>query len=755
MDSRFSLLLSSFAASFGLYSFFIRYRLDFFRPDMEPAQRIVTYLRYGWNPEIEIPLYVLGWIVVPAAGFMMYILLSRLLSRFSESIRSVSGGFLLRMTIFADVIICAVLSRNAYFIRTGQSDTGFVLILYLLFLTLLFSSTIIHPEKTGKLLHYVCVLSDICLAAGLFLLDMFLVIRLFLDPSFIPYALVPYLKANSHVFLTDFPPLLILLHFAGLGLFFFSWWKCRNIKLPRILELSRLLLYPAVFIILFAVTAIVVPQSGYGAIDPLIHDFAMILGPVNDIFGGKTFLVNSTSQYGVGLGYTMSFLFRFIPLTFNSLLLFNYILTGLCYFLFFIVLKKWLNSYLFAVFGIFLIVQQNYFTIDSSLYYGINSLSRWFWWIAIFAFLLWKENLRIPQKITEALEIVLAGWAVFWAFDVGMYIFVAYTGLIAVKGLMEGKIFSKAVRQIAIRLTLFIIGLSVYFIILNMFTFLRSGYWPDWKRMMFESAMFSGGWYQLRINLTGLFIPTLLLYVFSFLYIVQKLLNRRQISAGSVKAIYPLSFLTFYVIANLIYFVGRSHPGNLHLIVVPILFLTCWVLKYNLEKSVFFYLHSSYPSRALIAATGLFLVLTGATLLTAGDANAWNTYLKSKPFTDFDQLFREPLTAQSIAYLNTRLGNLDRRHRQLALISNKENVFSLGTRSVNVMESYTLDYFIYYSQLDRLGNQLLASGEKYVYVDHTITWPADEKVSYLFEHYVKNNFRFVNNIGYLDEFEKI
>lgn len=686
------LFIFSLLSSITVYIFYIIYRLNRFDPQVDLSP-FISHYAYQFNPEIEVQLYILGWLVVIPVGICIFFILQQLLKQ-------------------------------------------------------------LHP-----VLYYHAILSDLLSIVAVYSAMAVLIHQIALSMNSTDNALVRFFQAHSYVYFTGFSwwQFLLVLFFSAALLFL--WFK-KSAPPPKY-TVDAL----AIVGIVYFVSIIVNWRNGWNNGAAPYFDYQAVVGPINDVLGGKTLLVNIHSQYGLLMIYVLSLIFKVIPLSYNNFFWVNYSSTIVGYILLYGSIRMWLKSVSLSVFGIFLISQHHYFSQNINiLFYGQSTFLRFGWWILLLVFLIVKEKVKLSpslkrrrisnrQKyIFNGIELLLLGVSVFWGFDVGVYTLAAYLAYRGVNDWLSTPTIRKKINCIAVSWIQISITLALFFAGLSVFTRFRAGLWPDWRYFTGTAVQFTNGWTMMPMPAMGPYLLFLGLYAGCFAYILFVLFftsdNQKQRRDLSI-----VSFVTVYGILQFLYYVGRSVENNLHAVILPFILLILWTMQ-RLRLSVIRHRILLHTLRWRVLGIGIaaVLLLSFSTLTAASIIHTYHAYERRGVITSqTDELPLSDDIKRSIDTINQRLSNA--KYREIALISGQDTFFLMKTKSVNTIESNNIYYFYRYAQFDELGNQLLQRNPQIVFMDHHIDdfWSLHVV---LLKNYLVQQYHLKENIGYLDIWER-
>lgn len=750
-DSKFRLFvfLSSFIQSAGLYGLYIRYSQLTFRPPPPSPDWTVMALAQ-WYPENEIQLYIIGFILVPLVGLGFYLLLKNVLSKINSDLLNRVASLYLRISFISFLLLWWVLQR------ASLSNLLYISALYFFFISII---TLFFTVTSDKFLKSIAMLSnliDITSGIGLSLASFLIIRNIFFTDYF-----------SSSDYLKIFQNAELYVYFHG-----FNWLQFTGISAAIIVPFLLYIFRPRALIFFFSqksvkfyldLFSIIIIILLFSIINPYTlkngqlifgRDYTAVMGTVNDIIGGKTVLVNSFSQYGLIMPYALSIIINFIPLNHSTFFYVNYAvnLLGLC--LIYLALRKWLRNFFFPIFWIFLVFAHYYFAVLTNiLFNGQSSMIRFGCWLVIFLYILFAKSIIKNNLIRRSLELIIVGISVFWAFDVGIYIFFSYTAYIFIRDLLANTNLKSGFISFCNSFFYLMVSLTVIFLSINLFSFLRSGGLPDWKEYMFHTFMFSNGYGQALMPVIGHHLIFIFFHCCLILYIIYILFEKQDLTIQKKNDLPLVGFLASYATTSFLYYVGESRPNQIELLMLPDLVLFCWFMYHVFQKKTYELFNSLNKSeKFVISSFGILVLMSFLIINTVGVLNFVHLYPYHKPLEYFasEKVFEKSWYNDSINWLNNYLKEIPPYKRKLAIISEDDYNFLFATKSTNIIDSGNNYYFHLKSQYYKLCDQLLARIPQYIFIEHGMGWEWTEILRNCSAKY----YHYVDNIGFLDRWER-
>ncbi|MDQ3879721.1 MAG: hypothetical protein M3295_01360, partial [Chloroflexota bacterium] len=308
----------------------------------------------------------------------------------------------------------------------------------------------------------------------------------------------------------------------------------------------------------------------------VIHHHNFFLGPVNDVLNGRVMLVDTFSQYGVGVIYALALAFQIVPLGYGGLALIIACAMVAVYSLTYVTLRAAIDSPILVVCGMCVAVLSNIFLQGVSLlaFPSTGPLRFGLPYVLIASAVLaarfsrWSRTLRVVGLATLAVAAV-------WSLETFVYTAAVYAALVLLEAYGRPGVDLRAGLGIVLRRGL--VGLAVVLgaiASISVATLALSGQAPKWGGYLDYIAVYSsGGLGQLPIDwfssgpIAGLTI---------FLSAAGVVWLSRNGSAPPALLVALAGFNAFAV-ASFTYYLGRSHPSNLLHLMVPIVALgTLW-----------------------------------------------------------------------------------------------------------------------------------------------------------------------------------
>ncbi len=744
----FSLMSGCILTVLGLYLFYMFKLQTSFQPLLDSSWVIPIY-RPEYRPELDLLLYVKGVLAVFGIGTLVYLSIRYLVNHLDQETFKIGTSVYIRAVAVLDLVVYMVMVRDPELLRMQ------------------FTVSLIAFIATVVCLNFICFVKPrsyrfwLVSFLGIFdwsvvLLTVLILLKLL---SLIVYShvgsdgtIIEAINESDYFYFRGASPLEIFLTLVVLAALCIFWVfpKVLGKRLSGFL-ISERFIDIIVIIIIFSLVTVVAPGR-FATPDFLIVNYSPIVGPVNDVLGGKTLLVNAYSQYGLLHIYALSLLFRFLPLSYTNFFWVNVITTAVGLSGLYLFLRRWLG--MIAWFSISLLFLHYYFAGPINILFTCSgTLIRWGWGLILLVYLYYalKKNPESSISITEA---ILVGVSFFWAFDQGIYVLGAYV----VGRSIAIFVTSSSLRAVLTRLITFtsklVLSLGLMFWLLTSTTFIRSGVWPQWSNFTLAVEQYGkSGLFMIPAPSIGPYIIVLFIYGVSLAWVLVHIIELRGIkNKAEVIELSLVGYLSVLGMMQFLYYTGRSTNGNIHVVIMPVVLLFSWLLV-RLKKWVATEIvswDSLFKQKVAIALLApLFLSFSLLTIIAL--KNAQNTFTDRLNIIDYniDVQAERKNYKSSIESINQYLKNKPRLERKVTLVSNLDHYFLFKTKSVNQFDSNNLEFFFTVSQLTVLGKQLQSLNSDVIFVDHD----QNDKVAYL-ASFIESRYYPANRVGHLDVWVK-
>jgi len=333
-------------------------------------------------------------------------------------------------------------------------------------------------------------------------------------------------------------------------------------RFPRILDI----------LVVFFLTLLVL-DIGF-SFDKYHHDF--YLGPVTDLMMGKSLLVDINCQYGVVVIYFLAALFQsgLFPFSYQGLSLAISVLYALQYAGLYALSRLLWRSTTVPLVVLVLIVALNFFATMgyAASYPSIGPLRFGLAYLLLFVSMVRITRVRF-QGWAFLLEAVILGVASVWSFETFFYVGTTYLAIVGFEGLAGPgpAAWRKRLKEVGARLLGGCAFIATAHAALTLDIYVRSGELPHWQYYLDYIALYSvAGFGTLPIVFWSPWFLMVMVYFGSVSVLSYRVLSRQEPARPELAIVFGMTALG---IAQLTYFVGRSHPNNLYHICVPAIFV--------------------------------------------------------------------------------------------------------------------------------------------------------------------------------------
>ena len=319
------------------------------------------------------------------------------------------------------------------------------------------------------------------------------------------------------------------------------------------------------------------------------YHYSFFLGPLADFQGGKSFLNNINSQYGILLFHFLSLFFKILPLGFKSLCFVLTLLFIIQYFCFYFVVRQLFNSRVFSFICLIFLIMVNYLSTIERItdYPSVGPLRFGFIYLLLVLIILRNRHPRY-QNYFHIMESMVVAFSVFWSFEVCIYTLPPYLGFVVYEQIKRGETFkidwNSLIRRIGY-LTVFC------FLILGFVygdVYRRTHEWPHWSYYFDYIFLYKGGFGMIPVPALGGWWLIIVMLLVSLLVVWGSLTKWK--GAALPKHFNAMVLLTFYGIFQFFYFLGRAHLNNLFHVSMPSILLGAywlyWISGSEKENSI-------------------------------------------------------------------------------------------------------------------------------------------------------------------------
>jgi hypothetical protein len=296
------------------------------------------------------------------------------------------------------------------------------------------------------------------------------------------------------------------------------------------------------------------------------------LGPVNFMAHGRTMLVDIWAQYGVGVYYALLAALSVFPLNHGGLVLLLSILMAAQYVLVYATLRTAVRSQVLVIAAVGAAVMANIFA-NLGAYAGYPSIGPlrfgppYLVLAAAVAAARWPQHARAMQ-VGQLAAVAIAA---VWSFETFVYTAVTWLALAALRAFGRERAGLRVfLRQLATAAAVAVGAVLALTIGIRV----AVGGWPDWTGYFAYLRLYSvGEFWTLPLDFWS---PALLMATAIFLSVVGVVSvarDERVRASGPVLA--GLAGFTGFAASTFTYFLGRSHPNAILVLLVPVCALGC------------------------------------------------------------------------------------------------------------------------------------------------------------------------------------
>jgi len=392
-----------------------------------------------------------------------------------------------------------------------------------------------------------------------------------------------------------------------------------------------------------------------------VTHYNFYLGPVNDLLHGKSLLVDINCQYGVGVIYFLALVFKvgLLPFNYQGLAALIGILQVAQYALVYLLLRRLLNTQVFAVLVLGLILLVSFFSqLELAALPSIGPLRFGMVYLLLCLPLLrsWRPSLERASRVAAH---SLVGVAAIWSAEVFVYVLATHLGMLVWAQLPAASPVAWG-RKLAgeLRWTLVAIGASHLLLAVDILS--RSGQWPHWDHYLGYLALYSVGEFgTLPINPWTAWALIIAVYFVSVLLLAY--LGWRHFPRPHLPELGVVAGLTTFGLAQFTYYLGRSHPNNLFHVCIPSLVLAAYWLCVLVRGREALPARFWRPATYAVYCLGMLQVVLGVPFL----ADQWNrtaaqALLSGRPVELWSKRPTHPQVEEAVALIGRYLGGVER-----------------------------------------------------------------------------------------------
>ena len=364
------------------------------------------------------------------------------------------------------------------------------------------------------------------------------------------------------------------------------------------------------------------------------YDYDFFLGPVNAMRHGHPLLVDTFSQYGVGMFYALAGAFHAVPLTYQGLQLVLCVAYVIEFVLVYAVLRLACTSQVVAVLGLgaALVATLAGPVLPFIGYPSTGPLRFGLPWIVILAGMLRARSTK-HRRLLDATMVATVAVGAVWSIETFAYCLAAFVAITATS-LADREPDGTRDVFVATRIAAALVAAVLLIATTNVVVLVLAGDWPSWTGYLSLVTL-----YAMR-GFGSLLIPAWSPgYLVGGLYLVSLaafIAIPRTVRARHEPAVAATAGATAFGAVAFTYFLGRSAPSNLHHVALPAVVASCgwWTICGPYLRTV----GSAYRWAAVFAASCV------CASLLASSTHAIGGWIDRSPLA---QIIRSPRAAAS------------------------------------------------------------------------------------------------------------
>lgn len=363
-----------------------------------------------------------------------------------------------------------------------------------------------------------------------------------------------------------------------------------------------------------------ISQLGY----TLVYHQNYFLGPANDLAHGRTLLVDSFSQYGVGVMYALRAAFLVVPIGYGGLILIVTVSTVVTFALFFAILRATVASQRLVMIAVAVAVMANVF-LEKGNYVSFPSVGALRFgvpYLLIGAAVLRARHPRSAHRFL-VMELAVLGLASIWSFESFLYTAATFGAIALVDAFGRPDVSLRSGLPIlARRCLLGLAAVCMSFATFGVLTYLFSGSGPTLGIYFEYLGLYADGF-------GGIAVPFFTVASVMAALIIGSVAVTAWISRQDVRPAQPtmtaLAGFSGFAASSFTYYMGRSDPTNLVHLALPAVALGClWVSLLQYPRNA----GNGWATASFVA-----LLAVGASICVA----AWPSVKGKWPETGFAQ----------------------------------------------------------------------------------------------------------------------
>jgi hypothetical protein len=309
-------------------------------------------------------------------------------------------------------------------------------------------------------------------------------------------------------------------------------------------------------------------------VQTVVYHQGFFLGPVNDVLHGRAMLGGAWSQYGVGLIDGLALVFTAVPIGYGTMMLVVVVVTAAEYLCVYAILRLSGLGQILTALTVVIAAAGNLFSplLVYLLYPSAGPIRFGMPYLIVLAAVL---GARFPARARAARIAILALLALgaVWSFETFTYCAVTYGCLVLVEALAENtQVFRRVLRGALVGIAVCIAALAVFSLV-TLALDSRVEWGPYFEYLKLYTTGELGALPVVVFSAGPIMAATVFLTGVSLLWMVY-----RDPAAIEPPIRNALAGFTGLAMGMFTYYLGRSHPNNLLVILVPVIVLTgLWV----------------------------------------------------------------------------------------------------------------------------------------------------------------------------------
>jgi hypothetical protein len=311
------------------------------------------------------------------------------------------------------------------------------------------------------------------------------------------------------------------------------------------------------------------PHGFFAIVADLHHNF--FLGPTNSVLHGRPMLIDTFSQYGVGIFYFLAAWFSIVPIGYGGMVLLSGFLTSLQCALGYGIVRMAGGSRALALLALVAVVIGNFFAggLPPPTAYPSTGALRWGLPYVLIAGALLFERLG-RRRAAEAFPVAVLALTSIWSLETFVYTAAAFCGLAAVRAAARAERFTEWLRRLVVQLALGAVAVVAAVALFSLLTLVAAGSLPDWGGYLaFVDTYSIGGFGSLVMEPWSPGIALCALYVASATGLVTVAIRTPALLRAEQATFGAISATTAFGVAGFTYFLNRSYPDAAILIGLP------------------------------------------------------------------------------------------------------------------------------------------------------------------------------------------